>query len=101
MEKLTNCKCGGGMAMEQKLVKLFTSDDNLQAEMIINTLKDNDIPALKEDLGNAGLMNLYGGNSKYGENIYVAEDNYAKVKEILSNMGFAASNLHENGVNVV
>ena len=87
--------------MEQKLVKLFTSDDNLQAEMIINTLKDNDIPALKEDLGNAGLMNLYGGNSKYGENIYVAEDNYAKAKEILSNMGFAASNLHENGVNVV
>lgn len=73
--------------MEQKLIKLFTADDNLQAEMIISTLKDNGIPTLKEDLGNAGLMNLYGGNSKYGENIYVAEDDCAKAKEILSNMG--------------
>ena len=75
------------MVVEQKLIKLFTANDNLQAEMIISTLKDNDIPALKEDLGNAGLMNLYGGNSKYGENIYVAENNYAKAKDILSNMG--------------
>ena len=75
------------MVVEQKLIKLFTANDNLQAEMIISTLKDNDIPALKEDLGNAGLMNLYGGNSKYGENIYVAENNYAKAKGILSNMG--------------
>ncbi len=75
------------MIVEQKLIKLFTANDNLQAEMIISTLKDNDIPALKEDLGNAGLMNLYGGNSKYGENIYVAENNYAKAKGILSNMG--------------
>ncbi len=75
------------MIVEQKLIKLFTANDNLQAEMIISTLKDNDIPALKEDLGNAGLMNLYGGNSKYGENIYVAENNYAKAKDILSNMG--------------
>lgn len=32
-------------------------------------------------------MNLYGGNSKYGENIYVAEDNYEKAKEILRKMG--------------
>ena len=75
------------MVVEQKLIKLFTANDSLQAEMIISTLKDNDMPALKEDLGNAGLMNLYGGNSKYGENIYVAENNYAKAKDILSNMG--------------
>ena len=73
--------------MEQKIMKLFTAEDNLQAEMIMNILKDSGIPALKEDLGNAGLMNLYGGNSKFGENIYVVEDHYAKAKEILSNMG--------------
>ena len=32
-------------------------------------------------------MNLYGGNSKYGENIYVAEGNYEKATEILGEMG--------------
>ncbi len=27
--------------MEQKIVKIFTAQDNIQAEMIIDTLKDN------------------------------------------------------------
>ncbi len=81
--------------MEEKLIKLFTSDDNLQDEMIISTLKDNNIPALKEDLGNAGLMNLYGGNSECGENIFVAEDNYEKAKEILKGMGLILRELRQ------
>ncbi len=58
--------------MEQKIAKIFTTQDNIQAEMIINTLKENDVSAVKEDLGNAGIMNLYGGNSQSGENIYVS-----------------------------
>ncbi len=58
--------------MEQKMVKLFTAQDNIQTDMIIDTLKDNNVSAFKEDLGNAGLMNLYGGNSKCGENVYVS-----------------------------
>ena len=57
--------------MEQKIAKIFTTQDNIQAEMIINTLKENDVSAVKEDLGNAGIMNLY-GNSQSGENIYVS-----------------------------
>lgn len=47
--------------MEQKIAKIFTTQDNIQAEMIINTLKENDVSVVKEDLGNAGIMNLYGG----------------------------------------
>lgn len=31
--------------MEQRAVKIFTAQDNIQAEMILNTLKDNHIPA--------------------------------------------------------
>ena len=73
--------------MELKIVKIFTAQDNIQAEMIIDTLKDNNISALKEDLGNAGLLNLYGGNSQSGENIYVSADNAEKSKEILISMG--------------
>lgn len=73
--------------MEQKIAKIFTTQDNIQAEMIINTLKENDISAFKEDLGNAGIMNLYGGNSQSGKNIYVSVVDAEKAKEILVNMG--------------
>lgn len=73
--------------MEQKIAKIFTTQDNIQAEMIINTLKENDVSAFKEDLGNAGIMNLYGGNSQSGENIYVSVADVEKAKGILVNMG--------------
>lgn len=73
--------------MELELIKIFTAQDNLQAEMIINLLEDNHIPALKKDLGNAGLMNLYGGNSKFGEEIYVAKNNIEKATDLLLQIG--------------
>lgn len=73
--------------MEQKLIKIFTAQDNIEAEMIIDILKRNHIPSIKEDLGNAGLMNLYGGNSKFGENIYVVETNAERATDILRGIG--------------
>ena len=75
------------MFMEQGLVKLITVSGNIQAEMIISTLKANHIPAIKEDLGNAGIMNLYGGNSCFGETIYVAPEHGERAAEILAGMG--------------
>ena len=58
--------------MERKTVKIYTAPDNLQAEMILEVLEKEQIPAYKLDLGSAGIMNLYGGNSTFGEEIYVA-----------------------------
>ena len=46
---------------EVKVVKIFTSQDNLQAEMILDTLKQNGIPAYKKDADESGFMNIYGG----------------------------------------
>ncbi len=73
--------------MGKKDVKLCTVLDNMQAEMILNVLMDYGIPAYKVDLGSGGLMNLYGGNRLFGEEIYVAEENIEKAKEILEGMG--------------
>ena len=73
--------------MENEIVKIFTAQDNLQAEMILTTLKDNDIPAYKQDLGNAGIMNVYGGNSKGGAEIFVSAISAEKAIEILKGMG--------------
>lgn len=70
-------------------VKICTVSDNLQAEMILDTLKENGIPAYKRDLGSAQVMNLYGGNSGFGEEIWAAEDAANRAEEILEEMGIS------------
>ena len=69
------------------IVKIYIAESNLQAEMILEALKDAGIPALKQDLGPGGIMNLYGGNSMWGEEIYVAETAVEKAKSVLDAMG--------------
>lgn len=73
--------------MERNVVKLFTAQDNMQAEMILAALKDNRIPAYKTDLGAAGIMNIYSSNSTFGEDIFVAEEDAPRALEILEGMG--------------
>ena len=75
--------------MERKAVKIYTAPDNLQAEMILEVLGKNGIPGYKRDLGAAGIMNLYSGNSTFGEEIFVAED-VPKAVELLEGMGLEA-----------
>ena len=72
---------------EIKVVKIFSSEDNIQAEMILGALKESQIPAFKRDAGGGGFLNLYGGNAVCGEDIYVAEDNEESAKEVLKDMG--------------
>ena len=60
--------------MERKVIKIFGAQDNIQAEMILETLGNNQIPAYKKGVGSSDIMNIYGGNSLYGEDIYVAEE---------------------------
>ena len=73
--------------MERKAVKIYTAPDNLQAEMILEVLGKNGIPGYKRDLGAAGIMNLYTGNSTFGEEIFVAEEDVPKAAELLEGMG--------------
>lgn len=75
---------------EHKVVKIFTAQDSLQAETILLALQENNIPAYREDIGNAGLMNLYAGSSTMGANIYVADINEKSAITILEGMGFVA-----------
>lgn len=69
-------------------VKVCTVSDNLQAEMMLELLKNSGIPAYKKDLGSAQVMNLYGGNSGFGEEIWVAEGAAERAKEILEEVGY-------------
>lgn len=77
--------------MKHEAIKLFTAQDSIQAEMIISTLKNSNIPSYKKDLGNGGIMNIYGGNSKAGADIYVADTDVKAAAEILEGMGLLES----------
>ncbi len=70
-----------------KEVKIFSAQDNLQAEMILQAFKANQIAAFKRDASEGGFMNLYGGNSMCGEDIYIAEADVEKARNILEGMG--------------
>lgn len=73
--------------MERKVTKIFSAQDNIQAEMIMETLANNKIPSYKEDIGSSGVMNICGGNSMDGEDIYVAEEDAGRAAEVLEGMG--------------
>lgn len=77
--------------MKHEAIKLYTAQDSIQAEMIISTLKNSNIPSYKKDLGNGGIMNIYGGNSKAGADIYVADADAEAAAEILEGMGLLES----------
>ena len=81
------CEKGGKSMNDVKAVKVFTAQDNLQAEMVLDTLKQNQIPAYKKDVDESGFMNIYAGNSMCGEEIYVAQKDEEKTMEILREMG--------------
>ncbi|MBS5604694.1 MULTISPECIES: DUF2007 domain-containing protein [Enterocloster] len=83
--------------MERKAVKIYTAPDNLQAEMILEVLGKNGIPGYKRDLGAAGIMNLYTGNSTFGEEIFVAEEDVPKAAELLEGMGLEAERKAPSG----
>ena len=83
--------------MERKAVKIYTAPDNLQAEMILEVLGKNGIPGYKRDLGAAGIMNLYTGNSTFGEEIFVAEEDVPKAVELLEGMGLEAERKAPSG----
>ena len=77
--------------MERKVKKIFEAQDNIQAEMVLEALRNNQIPAYKKGVGSADIMNIYGGNSFYGEDIYVAEEDSARAAEVLLGMGLEAA----------
>ena len=69
--------------MTYQMLLLYTAPDNFTAEMLMAALRENNIPAVKRDLGAAGLLNLYQGNSFEGEQIFVAPEAFERAKELL------------------
>lgn len=64
-----------------KLVKLLTVEDRVEADLIVNLLKNNGILCLKQDTDTDSYMKLYRGTSIYGEDLYVNEVDYEEAKK--------------------
>lgn len=74
---------------ETEPVEIFIADGNLQADMMIDVLKQKGIPAYKKDLGNAGFTSVRYGMGRVGDDrvaICVAEENADKARSILDGM---------------
>ena len=76
------------MMKKEELIPLYTAKDNLEAAVICDALTQNRIASVQQDESSMGVLNLYGGFSKTGIRIYVAEEEIEKAKELLEGMGF-------------
>nr|WP_317283551.1 DUF2007 domain-containing protein [uncultured Sellimonas sp.] len=66
-----------------KPVCIYTAGDRVEAEMLLEALQKNQIQGYREASGSGGVMDVYAGNSIYGEKIYVDELDAEKAKNII------------------
>lgn len=62
---------------------LCTVSDKIQAEMIMDILEQNGVYAYREGIGSAGIMDIYAGNSTFGEKIIINEKDLTKAKGLV------------------
>ena len=66
-----------------KPVKVYSCAKRFQADMIIEALKSEGIPAYSQADGSGEYMEIYMGTSLFGENIYVDENDARRAEEII------------------
>ena len=66
-----------------KPVKVYSCAKRFQADMIIEALKNEGIPAYSQSDGSGEYMEIYMGTSLFGENIYVDENDAHRAEEII------------------
>lgn len=71
-------------------VNIFIADGNMQAEMILNTLKENGIMAYTQNLGDAGFASVRYGMGRGMDDriaIFVAGDKAECALQVINGMG--------------
>ncbi len=76
------CPCCKAEYKKGDVELLLSVTDTVEADLIINTLKNNNIECFKKDKGTGSYMNLYMGYSIYGQEIYVNQEDYEQAKQI-------------------
>lgn len=68
---------------DTNVVRIGTYDE-LEADLILDLLKNNHIPSYKKSNGAGGYLNISMGFNIYGEEIYVAEKDYQKAIDLIT-----------------
>jgi hypothetical protein len=81
-----------------KPVWLKSAADRIEAELIINLLRNNGIPCFYKDNSAGSYLNLYMGCSVFGQEIYVDESEYEKALKLLGELPAAevSDQINEN-----
>lgn len=66
-----------------KRIKVYSTYEKYQAELILGILRNNQIPCYRQGVGMGGYMDIYAGNSLCGEEIYVDERDAEKALELI------------------
>ena len=66
-----------------KLVPLANLQTQMEAEMLMDVLRQENIAVLTKDEGSGGYMKIYMGFSIYGETVYVYDYDYPRAREIM------------------
>lgn len=64
-------------------VKLFHASDEIQSEMIIDTLNEFHIPCYAKKIGSGEYLSITMGFSVYGQDIFVGEEDKRKALDIV------------------
>ena len=78
-----------------KPVKVYSCAKRFQADMIVEALKNEGIPAYSQSDGSGEYMEIYMGTSLFGEDIYVDESDAARAEEIIKGMTLPADDTQQ------
>lgn len=66
-----------------KPIKVYSSAERIEADMLVEALKNNKISAYRQGVGSGAYMDICSGYSVFGEEIYVDEADVQAAKEII------------------
>lgn len=78
-----------------KPVKVYSCAKRFQADMLIEALNEEGIPAYSQTDGSGEYMEIYMGTSLFGEDIYVDESDAARAEEIIKGMTLPADDTQQ------
>lgn len=69
-----------------KEYKICSVKNTYETEMMIDILKKHHVPAFRRGIGGAGIMDIYSGNSTFGEEIIVDEEDAEFALQLIGNL---------------
>lgn len=84
MKNIQNKKSVDVKAM--KPVKIYSAPNQIDAEMLLEILDNNGIIAYRQGVGGGAIIDIYGGNSTLGEDIFVDEKDAENARELIESI---------------